>query len=133
MNAFYNNRPLANILDENDSADPGDTVNDYYLKVETITKKWANEISWSVGTCESIGLATCTPNAGYRDNMNFTQICRLAPGYYKIMCKDCYGDSWGGGYLLINGIKYCDQFTGKNHEIDITVGNPEGKPIMLNY
>jgi hypothetical protein len=130
---FYSKRILANILDENDTGDPDETWDVVCFNVETITKRWANEISWSVGPCLSNGKDTCTANAGYFNNMNFTQLCCVAPADYKITCNDCYGDGWKGGYLLINGIKYCDNFTGMKHEVDITVSNPEGKRLRMYY
>ena len=30
--------------------------------------------------------------------------------YYAITCLDAYGDGWHGGYLEINGEKYCENF-----------------------
>ena len=101
------------------------------FNVETITKRRANEVSWSVGSCQSYGKNTCTPNAGYFNNMNFTQLCCLKPGNYKVSCNDCMGDGWKGGYILINGKKYCDNFNGKRKEILISVG--ESKGITLNF
>ena len=29
---------------------------------------------------------------------------------FSIYCVDAYGDGWHGGYLEINGEKYCDDF-----------------------
>ena len=29
---------------------------------------------------------------------------------YAITCYDSYGDGWHGGYLEINGYKYCENF-----------------------
>ena len=115
---------------------PGQKWDVVCFNVETITKKWANEVSWSIGSCLSVGKSTCTANAGYFDNMNFTQPCCLSPGDHKLTCNDCYGDpwgrpSWGGGYLLINGMEYCGNFTGNVHQVDITLSRPEGINLKL--
>ena len=29
---------------------------------------------------------------------------------FTIYCVDAYGDGWHGGYLEVNGEKYCDDF-----------------------
>ena len=53
----------------------------------------------------------------YEDNSKYTQQCCLSGeiigtevvGRYKITCKDAMGSgSWNGGYLEINGVKYCE-------------------------
>ena len=37
---------------------------------------------------------------------------------------DSYGDGWHGGYLEINGQKYCEDFTtGSEKQADLTVGS----------
>ena len=99
-------------LDRDDKGHEDEKWDVVCFNVETITKKWANEISWSVGSCKSTGRHTCTANGGYFDNMNFTQPCCLSPGDHQLTCYDCYGDTWKGGYLLMNGVKYCENFTG---------------------
>ena len=73
-------------------------------------------MSWSVGSCESNGRHTCTANGGYFDNMNFTQPCCLSKGDHNLTCYDCYGDTWKGGYIMINEVKYCENFTGLVHQ-----------------
>ena len=103
------------ILDEQYKGNEEVKWTEICFNVETITKKWANEMSWSVGSCQSNGRHTCTANGGYFDNMNFTQPCCLSKGYHNLTCYDCYGDTWKGGYIMINGVKYCESFTGMEH------------------
>ena len=31
----------------------------------------------------------------------------MADGDYELICKDSYGDGWNGGYITINGKRYC--------------------------
>ena len=69
----------------------------------TTTKQYGNEVSWSLGTC---------PNAQtYESNNVYTQQCCTGAGDFTLSCKDSYGDGWNGGYLEINGVKYCDDFS----------------------
>ena len=112
--------------DDTEAVDNKWNANVVCFTVETKTKKWANEISWSIGPCVSNGLSTCTANAGYLNNQNFTQQCCLLAGDYNITCNDCYGDGWRGGYLEINGTKYCETFTGKEYQVDLTLTPPKG-------
>ena len=104
------------ILDEEYTGPVDITRKEICFNVETVTKKWANEMSWSVGSCESNGRHTCTANGGYFDNMNFTQPCCLSKGDHNLTCYDCYGDTWKGGYIMINEVKYCENFTGLVHQ-----------------
>ena len=36
--------------------------------------------------------------------------CSLVPGRYVLQCEDTYGDGWHGGYIVIGGTKYCEDF-----------------------
>ena len=72
--------------------------------VKVVTKKYGYENSWALGTCES--------KERYQSNKETTQECCQAPGTYELECKDSYGDGWHGGYLEIQGKKYCDDFQG---------------------
>ena len=35
----------------------------------------------------------------------------MAAGDWPVTCDDSYGDGWHGGYIEIDGNKYCDDFT----------------------
>ena len=75
--------------------------------VKTVTKTWAEEITWNIGgTCNSKDLGK------YENNKEDTDECCVAKGQdeFVITCKDSYGDGWHGGYLEINGKKYCASF-----------------------
>ena len=84
------------------------------MEVGITTRGSSSEVAWSVGACSSH-----TDNDGkneYTDHAHFTQQCCLAAGNHKITCKDSYGDGWHGGYLEINGVKYCEDFTNGNEK-----------------
>ena len=57
-----------------------------------------------MGTCRN-------QNSPYDSQMNYSEECCLTPGVYSLECKCSYGDGWHGGYLEIDGVKYCDDFT----------------------
>ena len=98
--------------------------NEVCFNINLTTKDSGNDISWSVGTCKSAGVGfpeRCSANGGYLDNQQFVEHCCLEQGNYNISCFDCSGNSWGeGASLEINGIKYCEQFTGNVHEISFS-------------
>ena len=76
------------------------------------TKEYGNENSWSLGPCKGHG--------GYTDYTTYRQECCLVPSNYSLECIDRYGDGWHGGYVEVQGTRYCENFgnTGK-HEIII--------------
>ena len=90
------------------------------FNVKLTTKKSANDISWSVGSCKSAGKGyphRCSANGGYLDNQEFVEHCCLQQGVYNVSCYDCTGDSWGeGAYLEINGKRYCENFSGNSFD-----------------
>ena len=78
------------------------------------TKSGGEEVSWNFGSCSS--------TQRYTDNKQYTERCCLAPGEYTLICNDWlwlangsegYGGSgWSGGFMEIQGNKYCDDFIG---------------------
>jgi len=87
--------------------------------VKLTTKRYGSEISWSLGSCQG--------NGGYGNYGEYTEQCCLEPGDYNLECKDSYGDGWHGGYIEVNGEKYCESFSSgseKNSQIII-----EGKGL----
>ena len=87
------------------------------MKLTTV--KWGNEISWTLGSCESEG--------GYGNNVEYTQKCCLGPGNYSLECKDSYGDGWHNGYIEVSGVKYCESFTSGYEETSQIVVQDGGK------
>ena len=68
----------------------------------------------------------------YKGFKVYTKQCCLPPGNHKLTCKDDWGDGWNGGFLEINGQRYCETFNGVRHEEDIAIGAPSPpiQPVM---
>ena len=52
-----------------------------------------------------------------------TDECCQNPGTYELTCNCSYGDGWHGGYVEIQGKKYCEGFSGgyvKKEQVTIT-------------
>jgi len=73
------------------------------VTIKTRTKIWGSENSWTIGSC--------TNEAQFENHQTVFQTCCLAAGSYNLECKDGNGDGWHGGYLEINGKKFCNEFT----------------------
>ena len=95
--------------------------------VKLVTKNYGKENSWALGSCEST--AKLGGSQEYGDNSEYTQECCQQPGTYELECKDTstYKDGWHGGYIEIQGQKYCDDsWSGseKKDQVTITGNNP---------
>merc|ERR1719410_170301 len=84
----------------------------------TVTVKvvdWGNEMSFDIGGCRY--MESLTPGGGWTDGSTHRKRCSVVsrvPSTYKLFCLDSYGDGWHGGYVEINGKRYCENFkTGK--------------------
>ena len=73
------------------------------MNITTTTKRSWGENSWIFGSCSS--------NQTYESNQRYTEQCCQEKGDYKVVCKDRYGDGWHGGYVQIEDVKYCDDFS----------------------
>ena len=60
--------------------------------------------SWNFGSCCNV--------QKYEFNDQYTERCCLAPGEYTLTCKTSYGNGWPGGFMEIQGHRYCDDFRG---------------------
>ena len=67
-----------------------------------MTKKWGHENSWIFGSCAN--------SQTYKSKQIYTEKCCQLEGEYELICKDSFGDGWHGGYLEIDGTKYCTDF-----------------------
>jgi hypothetical protein len=77
--------------------------------VSVETGSWANEMSWTVGSCSS--------EENYKSDSVYTPSCCLHEGSYTLTCKDSYGDAWNGlglhglqRFLLVHIWSLCEQF-----------------------
>ena len=80
----------------------------YFLEVCSVlkiqTQNYGEENSYKLGSC------TNKQEKYGRYTTNFEKCCQPA-GTYTLECIDSYGDGWHGGYIEINGTKYCEDFT----------------------
>ena len=94
------------------------------------TKYWGNEVSWAIFEQENcVGMCSSLPSGQYGWYSTYTEKCTLLTNTkYKLHCKDSYGDGWHGGYITIQGIRYCDEFC---PDPDYCYGQGEWNPTTL--
>merc|ERR1711997_883823 len=85
------------------------------------TKRWGNENSWTFGNCAS--------GQVYGNNQIYTEECCQPEGDYQLVCKDEYGDGWHGGFLRINGERYCKKFKNGHEKVkEVTMSGTPDQP-----
>ena len=77
--------------------------------VTMTTKRYGYENSWSLGTC--------TKGIDYENHQTYTESCCLNPGSYQLTCDDSYGDGWHGGFIEIDGKRYCESFNTGHQQV----------------
>ena len=71
--------------------------------VKISTAQYGSDLEWRLGTCNSIGILYPTKIYIHR--------CCLKPGRHTLTCinrRNPFG--WDGGYIEIQGHRYCDDF-----------------------
>ena len=63
----------------------------------------AAQASWTLGDCSS--------NQVYDDYTQYTEQCCLLPGEYTLRCKGADVSGFQGGYVEIQGNKYCEGYS----------------------
>ena len=64
--------------------------------------------------CQTI--CSSQPPGSYPSHSTISEKCVLKTGTkYKLHCKDTYTDGWNGGYITIQGVRYCDDFCPTSH------------------
>lgn len=53
----------------------------------------------------------CSGTGYTSDSETIVHDCCPAYGSHTLKCKDSYGDGWHGGYIFIDGKRYCDDFS----------------------
>ena len=71
------------------------------------TAEYGSENSFGI---KSGSKTVCGSHQQYNDHGNFEEECCMVPGTYTVNCKCSYGDGWHGGYLEIDGTRYCEDF-----------------------
>jgi len=72
-------------------------------------------------TCQSYKTYGDYSNETYGDYSDYSQTCCLQPGPNTLTCTDSFGDGWNGGFITINGDKYCEQFDDYWDQQDVMV------------
>ena len=70
-------------------------------------------MSWSYGSC------TGRDFGKYEKPIVYQKVCSQPEGTYPVICKDTYGDGWHGGYLEIDGKKYCQEFKSGYEQMEV--------------
>lgn len=98
-------------------------VCDNHLEMALHTSSWGEEIEWELEGCSG---------SGYSAHNFFMIECCLPYGTYTLHCTDSYGDGWNNGYLMINGEKYCHDFTtGHSQTVSVEIG-PTTTPEVID-
>ena len=63
------------------------------------------EMEWKI-----TGPVNCSGETEDGQKGNIDADCQLTPGSYTVKCMDSYGDGWHGGFIKIDGQKYCEDF-----------------------
>ena len=83
----------------------------YCFNVKTVTGDHGIENSWNIG-CVDHYCQICINERKFDLHNTYDRECCLFEDQkeYNINCYDSYKDGWHGGYLEINGVKYCEDF-----------------------
>ena len=76
-------------------------VDDNCVEVKLTPNGFADEMMWSLSSCSGYGSVDGLPSAHQ---------CCVPPGTYRLQCEDSYGDGWHGGYIEVDGERYCESF-----------------------
>ena len=104
---------------------PVNRTSPFKVSVILITKGDGRQNSWSLGNCSS--------NQMFDSHMTQTTSCCLTVGNYTLKCMDSGGDGWSGGFITVQGKKYCEHFdTGSeiSEEVFIDFGGMQ-KPNIV--
>ena len=102
---------------------------DVCFDVELTTKHHGIDISWSLGD-------RCSSSQEYGNNNVYTKKCCLKLGDYVLSCDDSHGDGWQGGFIQIQGKKYCDdssRWSRLNKKVTIAETEGSGTQIILSF
>jgi len=99
---------------------------DVCTSVKTVTTRYGNENSWAFGPCASEKV--------YGNNGKYHQECCLPAGSYELLCRCSYGDGWHGGYVEIQGKKYCKNLlSGREKREQVTITDPKEETCVDTY
>ena len=87
------------------------------LEVDITTKDYGNENTWALES----GMDNCTRMNGnvidedgnvkpYGNHETYKEMCCLAEGIHTLTCIDSFKDGWHGGFMEIQGKRFCENF-----------------------
>ena len=85
----------------------------FAVNVTLTTKEYGYEISWALLDAEECEIVCSSqPPGSYPSHSTITESCGFLKTNvdHKLHCKDSFTDGWNGGYLTIQGVRYCDDF-----------------------
>ena len=74
--------------------------------IELDVKTWGNEISFTISSPQKV---VCS-GGPFEWHDTHPIDCTLDDGSYTLNCIDSYGDGWHGGFMTIDGKKFCEDF-----------------------
>ena len=99
------------------------------VKLTTTGVKWwiTEDISWSLGSC--LSNRGNPGQSDYQGNQEYNQQCHFSTSpttwVFRLTCKETNdGDGWGGAFITINGINYCEEFLTGYEKIVYIEANP---------
>ena len=107
------------------------------MNVILTTKEYGYEISWALMEKENCKIVCSSqPPGSYPSHSTITESCGfLKTGTeYKLRCTDSFTDGWNGGYLTIQGVRYCDNFCPSHptYGYPICYGSGEWKSFYMS-
>ena len=85
-----------------------------------------DDISWSLGSCQSN--RGYPGQSDYQGNQEYNQQCHFSTSpttwVFRLTCKKFYGGGWGGAFITINGVNYCEDFLAGREKIVFIEANP---------
>ena len=93
------------------------------VSIVLTTQNYGVEIEWSLSeTCSSeYTYDDYYDYTGYDDYQDYVRYCCLLDGVYNLVCRDHASDGWKGGYLTIDGRKFCGHWEDGDDTIETSV------------
>ena len=87
------------------------------------TERYAGETTWEI--LHSNGTQVCAGGPYAENYHQYPETCYLPGSGYTLKCHDDAYDGWHGGFIEINGMKYCEDFDdGPLKVVSLYTGNP---------
>ena len=84
-------------------------------EVHVYTKSYGNEVTFEI--VDKQGDMVCS-GGPYPSNNDIVTGCAIQGSGNTLRCIDKWGDGWHGGYILIGGKKYCENFRSGHLQVE---------------